>query len=302
MSVTRKSSKIMMYATALLGSCVMLYPFAFAFLGTFLSITEFYSVGFLPIPTGLNNFWSNITLLFKQSLFIHSLKITALRLGWYTFIIGITAVLCGYVFAKLDFKGKRIAFYLLMSSMMIPGVALLVPQYIMLRNFPLVGGNDIYGNGGAGFVNNVSVLFVTGCFSAYNIFLLRQGFTSIGNEYKEAAEVDGAGFLTVVFRVYLPMVMPMLAVILITLFIGQWNDYFFPLIYVNGNQDAWPVGFAVFRISEQYLYPSGVSGAGLVNYPMVMAIAVVTMIPPIAVFAAFQKYFVAGMTMGGVKS
>jgi multiple sugar transport system permease protein len=280
----------------------MIYPLAFAFLGSFLSLEEFYGVTFLPIPTHLGSFFKNIAVLFKRSEFINSIGITMLRVLWYSFIVGATSVFGGYVFAKVNFKGKKIAFYVLMSSMMVPGVALLIPQYMMLARFPLVGGNDIFGKGGFGFINNASVLFVTGCFSAYNIFLLRQGFSSLADDFKEAAEVDGASFFTVVFRIYLPMVKPMLAVIFISLFIGQWNDYFFPFIFVSGNPAALPVGVASVRISDDYLYASGISGAGLVNYPVVMACAVVMMLPPMAVFITFQRYFIAGMTLGGVKS
>jgi multiple sugar transport system permease protein len=205
---------------------------------------------------------------------------------WYAFILGFTSVLGGYVFAKVNFAGKNIAFYVLMSSMMIPGVALLTPQYLMFRKWALV--------------DNPLVLFITGCFSAYNIFLVRQTIAGLGDEYKEAAEIDGAGFLTIVFRIYFPMLKPVLAVILIQTFIGQWNDYLFPDIFMAGNTKWLPIGVLSVRIQSDYMYQ--VSGGGLVNYPLAMVMSVFMMIPPVIVYIIFQKNFVEGLTAGGVKN
>lgn len=302
MTVVKKSEKIVTHIVLALGSVVMLYPFVFAVLGTFLSLEEFYSVGFLPLPTSLDYVFDNFATLFRRSEIWPAIGMTLARTAWYSLIVGLTSVMGGYVFAKVNFKGKSVAFYLLMSSMMVPGVALLIPQYLMMGRFPLVGGNDLFGRGGSGLLNNWAVLFVTGCFSAYNIFLLRQSFDGIGNEYKEAAEVDGAGFFQTIFTIYLPMVKPVLAVIFINLFIGQWNDYLFPMIFLSQKPDLMPIGVVSVRVSNDYLLGSGSSGLGLVNYPLVMAISIVMMLPPVAVYIAFQKYFVTGLTMGGVKS
>lgn len=302
MIVVNKSEKVATHILLALGSVVMLYPFVFAILGTFLSTEEFYSVGFLPIPTSFRYVLNNFSVLFRRSEIWPAIGMTLARTAWYTLIVGLTSVMGGYVFAKVNFKGKNVAFYLLMSSMMVPGVALLIPQYLMMGRFPLVGGNDLFGKGGNGLLNNWAVLFITGCFSAYNIFLLRQAFTGLGNEYKEAAEVDGAGFFQTIFTIYLPMVKPVLAVIFINLFIGQWNDYLFPMIFLSQRPDLMPIGVVSVRISNDYLLAGGSTGLGLVNYPLVMAISIIMMLPPVAVYIAFQNYFVTGLTLGGVKS
>lgn len=298
MKVVRKSTLIVSHILLGLGAVVMLYPFVFAFLGMFVSIDGFYRVQLLPIPEGFGYCFENIKLLagrYKE--LFGSFFLTLARFVWYAAILGFTSVLGGYAFAKVNFRFKKVAFYLLMSSMMIPGIALLIPQYMMLNQFPLVGGNDIFGKGGAGFRDNPAVLFLLGCFSAYNIFLVRQTLAGIGNEYKEAAEIDGAGFFRIVFTIYMPMLTPVLALMTIQTFIGQWNDYLFPLLFLPSTRNLWPMGVLSVKLQADYLY-----SAGLMNYPMVMLIAILMVIPPVAVYIAFQKYFVEGLTLGGVKS
>lgn len=300
MKVVKKRSLIISHILLALGSLIMLYPFVFAFLGMFLSIEGFYEVGILPWPEGFSYCISNLGVIFRRTEIYRSVALTLARFVWYAFILIATSVLGGYAFAKVNFKFKRVAFYILMSSMMIPGIALLVPQYLELMRFPLVGGNDIFGKGGYGFRDNMAVLFLTGCFSAYNIFLVRQSLAQIGNEYKEAAEIDGAGFFRVVFSIYMPMLKPVIALMIIQTFIGQWNDYLFPVLFLPSARSLWPIGVLSVKIQSDYLYTAGTGG--LMNYPIVMTMAVVMMIPPIAVYIACQKYFVQGLTLGGVKS
>ncbi|MBQ9710420.1 MAG: carbohydrate ABC transporter permease [Clostridia bacterium] len=286
MKVVGKGTKTLYHVLLIFGSIIMLYPFAFAFLGMFMSQEGFYEVSFLPIPEGFKYCVDNIAKILRRTEIYPSIALTLGRFVWYAFILGFTSVLGGYVFAKVNFAGKNIAFYLLMSSMMIPGVALLTPQYLMFRKWALV--------------DNPLVLFITGCFSAYNIFLVRQTIAGLGDEYKEAAEIDGAGFITIVFRIYFPMLKPVLAVILIQTFIGQWNDYLFPDIFMAGNTSWLPIGVLSVRIQSDYMYQ--VSGGGLVNYPLAMVMSVFMMIPPVIIYIIFQKNFVEGLTAGGVKS
>lgn len=300
MKVVPRSQRIITHVLLSLGSVIMLYPFVFAFLGMFISIDSFYKVGVLPIPESVSIMWQNLTTIFKRTEIYRSIFLTLARFLWYAFILGFTSILGGYAFAKVNFKFKQAAFYILMSSMMIPGIALLIPQYMMLNQFPLVGGNDIFGKGGEGFRDNAAVLFILGCFSAYNIFLVRQSLSGMGNEFKEAAEIDGAGFLRIVFEIYVPMLKPVIALMTIQTFIGQWNDYLFPVLFLPSANTLWPIGVLSVKIQSDYLYTAGTSG--LMNYPMVMTMGVLMVIPPIAVYVAFQKYFVEGLTVGGVKS
>lgn len=285
MKVVKKGTRALYHTCLILGSIIMLYPFAFAFLGMFLSMEGFYEVGVLPMPEGFSYFVDNITKILRRSEIYASIALTFGRFIWYAFILSFTSVLGGYVFAKVNFAGKQVAFYLLMSSMMIPGIALLTPQYLMFRSMRLI--------------DQPIILFITGCFSAYNIFLVRQTLAGLGDEYKEAAEIDGAGFFMIVFRIYLPMLKPVLAVVIIQTFIGQWNDYIFPDIFLAGNPEWFPIGLLSVKIQSDYI--NQVYG-GLYNYPLAMAMSVFMMIPPVVVYIIFQKNFVEGLTAGGVKN
>ena len=147
---------------------------------------------------------------------------------------------------------------------------------------------------------NMAVLFITGWISAYNIFLVQQSLRQIGDDYREAAEIDGAGFFRVIFSIYMPMLKPIVALMVLQTFIGQWNDYLFPVLFLPSARSLWPIGVLSVKIQSDYLYTAGTGG--LMNYPMVMAMGVFMMIPPIAVYITCQRYFIQGITLGGVKS
>lgn len=294
-----RAGEIAVYTVLIAGTIVMMYPLVFALFGSIVSMDDFYGTTFLPLPQENGIDFSNFAKAFAGSTFYRSVLVTLARVVWYgLFLLG-TSMLGGYVFSLLHFRGRTVAFFIILSSMMIPGVALMMPQYVMLARFPLVGGNNILGQGGSGFVNDPAVLFLTGLFSAYNIFLVRQTLLSIGREYKEAAEVDGAGFFCIVFRIYMPMIKPVIAVVFLNLFIGMWNDYLFPLMFLAGNTDWQPTGLAIVNLIDAYLKPNGIMGRS--DYPAVFGISLMMMLPCIAVFVVAQKYFIAGLTLGGVK-
>ena len=300
MKVVKKSSIICTHIFLCLGVILMLYPFVFAFIGMFKTIEGFYEVGILPVPDGIGYGISNLRIIFRRSEIYRSILITLGRFAWYAAISVLISVLGGYAFAKVNFRFKKVAFYIIMSTMMIPGIALLIPQYLELMRFPLVGGNDITGHGGVGFRDNMAVLFITGWISAYNIFLVQQSLRQIGDDYREAAEIDGAGFFRVIFSIYMPMLKPIVALMVLQTFIGQWNDYLFPVLFLPSARSLWPIGVLSVKIQSDYLYTAGTGG--LMNYPMVMAMGVFMMIPPIAVYITCQRYFIQGITLGGVKS
>lgn len=299
MKATKLKKHIPTHIVLSLSAVIMMYPLAFAVLGALISMDDFYHTTFIPWPKEDGFSFVNFSYVFAAGWFFKPLLITLLRFAWSTLFLFITSMLGGYVFSIIRFKGQAAAFAIIMSSMMLPGVALMMPQYIMMAKFPLVGGNNILGQGGSGFIDNPAIFFVTGLFSSYNIFLVRQAFLSIGAEYKEAAEIDGANFFQTVFFIYAPMVKPILAVIILNQFIGMWNDYLFPLMFMGGNSEWQPIGLSIVNLINAYLKPNGVMGRS--DYPAVFGISLTMMTPPILVFVLCQKYFISGLTMGGVK-
>lgn len=174
------------------------------------------------MPSGIN--MSNYQELFNPRMvpiISKSFEVTLLRIAWYILFTSVTSVLCGYIFSRLRFRGREFVFVYLLASLLVPAIVFQVPLYVMMARTPLVGGNDINGMGGSGFINEMPALLLGGLVSAYFIFLMRQSFLGIPPDYEEAARIDGAGTISVLWNVYLPMLVPVLIVIVIGTFVAN---------------------------------------------------------------------------------
>lgn len=195
-----------------------------------------------------------------------------------TFGTVLSCSLSAYGFAKLRFPGRDLLFVVLLSTMMIPGLVTLVPQYVLFSKL--------------GWINTYLPLVVPSFFAgAFFTFLLRQYFLGIPNELIEAARVDGASELWIWRRVVLPLATPALATVAIFTFDGAWNDYVGPLLYLN-DERLYPlqVGLATFRTAND------------TQWQLLMAASVMVLLPVVLIFFVFQKYFIEGASLsGGVK-
>lgn len=278
---------------------IVLYPLIYCFFGAFNTNDQYRTSGILPIaipwdPSTIRNFY----VLYTVSDVWVSIFMTFIKFFYYAILGTLISVIAGYFFGKVSFFGKRTLFLYFMISMMIPSISMMVPSYVILVRFPLVGGNNILGSGGNGFLNNPAIFFVNGLFSAYNVFLVKQSMQTIDTAYRESAEMDGAGVLTVIFRIYFPLVKPVVAVMIIGLFLGTWNDYLFSLIYLPDLELFHTIGTKIIEVINT-LNMTDISPTP--NYPLVFGISLSSMIPPVIVFLVFQKQFVSGLTMGGLK-
>ncbi len=201
------------------------------------------------------------------------------------------ASMAAYGFEKLPFRGSKVIFKIMMFSMMLPGIATTVPTFLLLRSFPLVGGNDILGQGGTGFIGTFLGVILPGTVGVYGIFFMRQFFIPVGGDYAEAARLDGAGELKIFFRIYLPMVVPALLTLGIFCFQGVWNSYMWPNLVLQGHDDLKVLTMALRDYSIETKFQYG---------PM-MAMSVLMSIPIIIAFCCMQKYFISGVQVGGVK-
>src|SRR3990172_3602340 len=178
------------YAFLIATSLIMVYPMLFMLLGTFTTPEQFFKSIVLPIPNTLN-----------AELFIRAFQVgvwdsyvfTLIRVGFYTLVTLGVGLIGGYIFSKLEFPGKNRVFLLFLSGMVMPGILMLVPMYLQMAWFPLAGGNNILGQGGHGFIGAWPVLFVYGWVPPFAIFLLKQSFDMLPDEYQDAAKMDGAG-------------------------------------------------------------------------------------------------------------
>ena len=291
--------KIGPYLFLSIGGVIMVYPFLYSLLGSLSSMGEYNSSLLLPVPRHPFAELGNYAILFKaETDILFPMFLTVSRM-----VVGFTVSLLvssfgGYVFAKVRFKFKRIVFTVLLSSTMIPGVAMMVPNFIWMSRFPLVGGNDILGRGGTGWVDNPGVLYVTGWVSAYSIFLFRQCFVSLGNDMAESGEIDGASFVRIVLQLYLPLVRPIFSMMILNTFIANWNDYMTSLIMLPSKTQYRLLATTAATLMELFSNPQRMGGP---DYPKTFAIATVMMVPPLVVYLLVQKQFVEGLAMGAVK-
>ncbi len=186
------------------------------------------------------------------------------------------STLAGYGFAKYEFAGKRFLFTILLASMMVPFQVLLVPLFKLLKD---VGWLDSYWG--------IIVPFMVG---GFGIFLMRQFMVSVPNDLLDAARIDGCNEFGIYWRVVLPVVKPAVGALTIFVFLGQWNNYLWPLI--------------VLRSEAKYTLPLGLAnlvGVYRQEYGMLMAGTLIALVPIVTLFLAMQREFVSGITLGAVK-
>ncbi len=198
--------------------------------------------------------------------------------------------LAGYSFAKLKFNGRKASFSLLLSSMMIPGIVTMIPQFLVLKYFPLVGGNNIFGQGGTGFINHYSAIILPGAVGAFAVFFMKQFFETLPDELAEAARVDGCNEFRIFWQIYLPLIKPAAMTLGIMTFQSGWNSFMWPMIVLNSKEMMTiQVGLATF----QYQYNT--------SYGPLMAGTVIATLPTILVFVFAQKYYIQGIAFTGNK-
>lgn len=194
----------------------------------------------------------------------------------------ILSSLAGYPLARMEFKGKKIAFFSTLATIMVPFQAIMLPVYLITLKLHLVDSiNDTMG-----FIGLIMPFAV----SAFGIFLMRQAFLAIPREMEEAAIVDGCNVFQVFWKVLLPMVKPSLAVLAIFTFIGSWGEFLWPSI--------------VLTKETMYTLPVGVNnlqGMFSSNWRYIAAGSIISTIPIIIFFLAMQKYFISGENEGAVK-
>lgn len=201
---------------------------------------------------------------------IFSVAITILRI--------IFDSLAGYALSRIKFPGNRVMFFVILGTLMIPGVVLLIPRFIILQQI--------------GILNTYQGMIIPLAADAFGIFLMKQFFDTVPAEIEEAAEVDGASRFMIFFRVVLPLATSALTALAIFSFQGQWNNFMDALIIIGGRPDLYTLtlGLATLR---------GASGETL-RWHQFLAGAVITTLPLAVVFFAFQRYFIEGTTYSGL--
>lgn len=190
----------------------------------------------------------------------------------HTIIVLLVTSLAAYAFARLRFPGRNILFFLLLATLMIPSQVTLIPNYLVLRDLKLL--------------NTAGALILPGVANVTAVFLLRQFFTSIPKELEEAAIIDGATHFGIYWRIILPLSVPALIAIAIFVFQANWNDLLWPLIVTSQiEQRTLPVGLSILN-----------GAYGTQERGLVLAAAVFSTLPVLAVYLIFQRWIIRGVT------
>lgn len=208
-----------------------------------------------------------------------------LRIVWNTFFISLTGTLFslfftslgGYGFAKFNFPGKGPMFAFLLATMIIPGAVMMVPSFVLMRQF--------------GWVDTFRPLIIPGAANAFGIFFFRQYISSVSDELLDAARIDGASEFGIYWRIVAPIIAPGMTSLGLIFFMGAWNNYLGPLIYIKSPEKfTLPLAIASFG-----------GAVGLTNYNGQMAMSVISLIPLLIIFLIFQRQFLQGITAGAIK-
>jgi multiple sugar transport system permease protein len=287
------------YIALVIGAILFIAPFAWLVSASFQNLDEIFSasphwIPHHPTVTGYRQFLNlgHLTTAqrgqgtgdwrwFANSAFVAT-SVTVLQ----TFFNALAA----YVFAKRKFPGRNAIFMVFLATMMVPGQVTLIPNYIITKHIPLFGGNDILGNGGHGWLDSYWGLIMPGTVSAFGIFLLRQYMMSIPDELLDAARIDGANEFRIFSKVVLPLCAPALAASAIFTFQAAWEDFLWPLIIISSpDRYTAPLGLALFVVRNQ------------TSWTLLFAGSVISTLPMVLIFAIFQRRFIKGIALTGLK-
>ncbi|MFD5092495.1 carbohydrate ABC transporter permease [Amycolatopsis thailandensis] len=270
----RPSRRATLYATLILGAVMSVFPY-WLIVSTALKPRDelFQAAPWAPpsSPT-LENLGALLSSDFAQSILNTFIFVTVLTAGQLIF-----TTLAAYAFARLEFRGRNSLFWLYLATLMVPNVVTLIPLFLIMRELDLV--NSWYG---------LVAPYVFG--TPYGIFLMRQFFRSIPREIEEAARVDGAGHLTILWRIILPMSRPILATLAIVTVISSWNNFLWPLI-ITSSEDTRVVTVAIAALRSEIG----------IDYTRMMAGSLLTLLPMLLVFVFFQRYIVRSVALTGLK-
>jgi multiple sugar transport system permease protein len=268
--------RVLSHGLMILLSIIMVVPFYTMIVTSFMTMGQAYSFppSFIPSPVIWSNYPQALGLEPFGRYFLNStvvaLVITGVRL--------LSCSLGAYAFARLTFPGRDLIFYVYLSTLMIPEHVTLIPLFLIMRIF--------------GWINTYQGLAAPFFVSAFGVFLLRQFFLTIPKEIEEAAVIDGCGSFGVYWRIILPLARPGLAALAILSFVGAWDLFVWPLIVTNtDNMRTMVVGIGMLTGNENQV----------ANWPYVMVVATVAVVPSLIIFSFGQRYFVQGITLSGLK-
>lgn len=261
---------------AIILAALVLFPLWWIFRSSLMTNAEIGSLDFLPPRWLFSNYPASLEVFNFFQLFGNTMSIAIPCVVFGT----ITAVFCGYSFARLYFRGRSFVFGLCIASLLLPPIVTLIPMYIWWIRLLGLGGTYW----------PLILPYLTGG-GAFNIFLIRQFIMTIPRELDEAAKIDGAGRMRILLQILTPSIKPAIIVVALFIFIGIWNDVLQQTVYITDAQ-KFTIALGLRRFSGSY-------GT---DWKLAMAATCMSIVPGIIVYLVCQKYFVEGIVMTGMKN
>lgn len=260
------------WALLFLGGLLMVMPIAYMLSTSFKWPHEVYNLRLIPEEPTLENYTyvledSRFYLWFVNSIVIATLT-TLSNVFW--------DALVGYTLCKFKFPGRYIVFVAILSTLMIPTEMLVIPWYLMSQQF--------------GWLDTTWGIMFPGLMTAFGVFLMKQFFETVPDDFIEAARIDGLNEFQIWWTVAMPLVRPALAALAIFVFLGNWTAFIWPLIVTNSPENyTLPVGLTTFSVEQQ------------VEWELIMTGAAISTLPTLVVFLVFQRFIIRGVVMAGLK-
>ena len=266
--------KILLYVVLIALAVFTLIPFVWMLSSSLKLDREVFSYPIRWIPETFH--WENYQLIWTKVPLLTYFKNTAIIAILVTFIQTLTSSFAAYAFAKLNFRGRNVLFICYVATIAVPWQTYMLPQFILMRSM--------------GLYDTLWAIVVLQSFSAFGVFLMRQFYQGIPTELCEAARIDGLSEYGIWFRIMLPLSRAAIATLVIFTFVGTWNDYMGPMIYLTRDLNK-TVQVGLRRFIQE----------NSSDYHLIMAVSVCSLLPVSVVFLALQKYFIQGIATTGLK-
>ena len=255
-------------------TAIMMIPLVYMLSTSFKAQTEVFMLPIRWIPNEL--LFENYTIPLQEKPFLRWFFNSTFVATASTALVVVTSALAGYSFAKFKYPGRDVLFWIILATLMIPLEAMIVPLFILVRDL--------------GWLNTYAGLIIPAGGSAFGIFLMRQHMLAMPDELIEAARIDGASELGIFWRIVLPMNQAAISALAIFSFMWNWNSFLYPLLVANRDEmRTLPIGLASFE------------SAYSTNYPQLMAVSVLAILPVLLGFFVLQNKFIESMALTGVK-
>jgi multiple sugar transport system permease protein len=256
------------------GALVMIFPFIWMVLTSFKDISQAFLIPpkWIPDPWVWQNYPDSLNALPFGRAYFNSFYITALVVG----VTLITGSMAAYAFAKINFPGREILFLLFLATMMVPGQVTIIPLFLIMKQLGWVD-------------SHLSIIVPGALFNAFAVFLLRQFIRGIPKEMEEAATIDGCSRWRIYWQIILPLLVPAMSALGIFLFLGSWNEFFRPLIFLS-SPDLFTVPLMLNQFRGQYT----------IDWTLLMAGSAIAVIPVLVIYILLQRRIIEGITLTGL--